>query len=273
MTYFKTNVHVQPKSDKCVNLTEYKINPVVHSKSKFAFELISPPKPKKKGKRHRGDHNVTGSPYGTHSSHGQVERTKFVLIPDLEARTESLQREIRDKWVKSLRLAAKGPVLWDILLNLQCNDESGGTGPTLSSRSQSDHHHHHQSNHHHSAHRHHQHGGSDFVGSHSAGHHHTKHAQTEFTSSKSLKSGAYARHSHYGGNGGHSPVSGHGQNVNHIPNYNHSQRFIIIIILRSSITARYPIGVRTDRGLSSMCIGLVVIRRTIPNIHRRAARE
>ena len=48
MTYFKTNVHVQPKSDKCVDLTDYKINPVVHSKSKFAFELISPPKPRKK---------------------------------------------------------------------------------------------------------------------------------------------------------------------------------------------------------------------------------
>jgi len=189
MTYFKTNVHVQPKSDKCVNLMDYKINPVVHPKSKFAFELISPPKPRKKGKshRHRAQH-PQDSPYAqTPSQQHGYERTKFVLIPDLEARGDAMQRAIRDKWVKSLRLAAKGPVLWDILLNLQCNDDSM-TSSSPQSHSHSHHHH-----------------GSDFIG-------HNKHAQTAFTSSSSTP--LYVErghHSHYGGNGGHSPVSHHAQ--------------------------------------------------------------
>jgi len=97
MTYYKTNLHTQPKSDKCVNLLNYKVNPVQHSKSKYAFELISTPNKQNK--------------------HNTKERTKFILIPDLDV-NEIKQREIRDKWVKSLRLATKGAFLWDVLLNL-----------------------------------------------------------------------------------------------------------------------------------------------------------
>merc|ERR1712083_269464 len=63
----------------------------------FAFELISAPKKK---------------------NDGSFERTKFILIPDLDV-DENKQRLIRDKWVKSLRLATKGAFLWDVLLNLQ----------------------------------------------------------------------------------------------------------------------------------------------------------
>merc|ERR1712087_83978 len=173
MTYFKTNVHAEPKSDKCVDLTDFKINPVAHPRSKFAFELISPPKPKKKSKSHRLHRHrdqVQGSPYNHHQ--GQVERTKFVLIHDLEARTDSKQREIRDKWVKSLRLAAKGPVLWDVLLNLNCNEDI-------------DTHH----------------------GTHDYGQGHSKHSQTAFTTSTTGKLYAERGHSHYG-NGGHSPNAG-----------------------------------------------------------------
>merc|ERR1712083_896822 len=144
-----------------------------HPRSKFAFELISPPKAKKKGKSHHSHrHQAHGSPYNHPVHQGQVERTKFVLIPDLEARTDSKQREIRDKWVKSLRLAAKGPVLWDVLLNLNCNEDI-------------DAHH----------------------GTHDYGQGHAKHSQTAFTTSATGKLYAERGHSHYG-NTGHSPITG-----------------------------------------------------------------
>ena len=153
MTYYKTNLHTQPKSDKCVNLIGYKVNPVIHAKSKYAFELISPPKENmhKKSKSQKkssmgfgnfgNSSNMTNyQPKYTSSNYGSdmddldpnspkgsmmlnmnkdfYERTKFILIPDLDV-NEIKQREIRDKWVKSLRLATKGAFLWDVLLNLQ----------------------------------------------------------------------------------------------------------------------------------------------------------
>jgi len=201
MTYFKTNIHNRyngPKSDKCVNLMNYKINPVVHPKSKFAFELISPPKPKKRGKsRHRGDYGQM------HSAHYEpLERTKFVLIPDLEAEGDSLQRQIRDKWVKSLRLAAKGPVLWDILLHSQRNEETDHLTSPISRDSNVNHHHHQQRQH------------SDFqrsASSHGAPHHHSKHAQTAFTSSSSADRYGRNQISH----NSHSPVSGRSHKLQH----------------------------------------------------------
>jgi len=216
MTYFKTNIHNRyngPKSDKCVNLMHYKVNPVIHSKSKFAFELISPPKPKKKGKshRHRGDYpQVTGSPYAAHSSHHEtLERTKFVLIPDLEAEGDSLQREIRDKWVKSLRLAAKGPVLWDVLLHLQTSEDAETA--SLSHSQSLPHHHQH----------------SEFITSSHHGvptvpHHHSKHAQTAFTTSSS---GGYGRSNASGRNSSGRNASGRSSHGSK-PNRNQTQSTI-----------------------------------------------
>ncbi len=109
MTYYKTNLHTQPKSDKCVNLLNYKVNPIKHEKSPYAFELISTPKEN----IHKKQKNV--------SKH--LERTKFILIPDLDCNIEK-QKEIRDKWVKSLRLATKGAFLWDVLLNIPIQSSS-----------------------------------------------------------------------------------------------------------------------------------------------------
>merc|ERR1712048_978994 len=73
LTYFKTNLHTQPKSDKCVNVLNYKVNPVIHSKSKFAFELISAPKTNP----HKKSSSNPNSP--SPSSQDQcLERTKFI---------------------------------------------------------------------------------------------------------------------------------------------------------------------------------------------------
>eukprot|EP01083_Nonionella_stella_P278705 947868_1 len=106
MTYYKTNLHTQPKSDKCVNLLNYKVNPICHEKSKYAFELISTPK-----------ENIHKKNKNNIQKQKHLERTKFILIPDLDVNIER-QKEIRDKWVKSLRLATKGAFLWDVLLNI-----------------------------------------------------------------------------------------------------------------------------------------------------------
>merc|ERR1719464_718663 len=94
LTYLKTNAHPTPKGDKCVDVAKYRVNPVLHAKSKFAFELISPP------------HSVKHSKRDIRERERERERTKFVLIPDLDVAPQK-QREIRDKWVKSLRLATK----------------------------------------------------------------------------------------------------------------------------------------------------------------------
>ena len=78
---------------------------------------------------------TSSSPRNTHIAHQHsghhssqystefYERTKFVLIPDLDVDAMK-QREIRDKWVKSLRLATKGAFLWDVLLNLKVENAS-----------------------------------------------------------------------------------------------------------------------------------------------------
>jgi len=171
MTYYKTNLHTQPKSDKCVNLLNYKVNPVQHPKSKYAFELISAPKPDKKNNNkhtksgsfisYKKNYQPKYSPNNDEHDMGNnryYERTKFILIPDLDV-NQIKQREIRDKWVKSLRLATKGAFLWDVLLNLQIeqndnnnnkemydnNNDSQISPKHLTSHSSS-YHHHYQSN-------------------------------------------------------------------------------------------------------------------------------
>lgn len=118
MTYLKTNAHPSPKGDKCVDLQGFRVNPVLHAKSKFAFELISPPQPVHKRNQSSSD-SARRLP--------MRERTKFVLIPDLDVAPQ-MQREIRDKWVKSLRLATKGSFLWDVLLRLHLPAHGHGHG-------------------------------------------------------------------------------------------------------------------------------------------------
>eukprot|EP00485_Elphidium_margaritaceum_P001101 CAMPEP_0202697630 /NCGR_PEP_ID=MMETSP1385-20130828/10948_1 /ASSEMBLY_ACC=CAM_ASM_000861 /TAXON_ID=933848 /ORGANISM="Elphidium margaritaceum" /LENGTH=813 /DNA_ID=CAMNT_0049354131 /DNA_START=32 /DNA_END=2473 /DNA_ORIENTATION=- len=181
MTYYKTNLHTQPKSDKCVNVLGFKVNPVIHAKSKYAFELISPPQLSMQKKRKKnsslafgrysnsndaaatspdvvdrndsdvgysgGVENSMSHNYSSQSNQSQLssphhgggggnrERTKFVLIPDLDVDIEQ-QLQIRDKWVKSLRLATKGAFLWDVLLNLEPSTPQSATSTTTSSNSQ-----------------------------------------------------------------------------------------------------------------------------------------
>merc|ERR1712129_448187 len=77
--------------------------------------------------------SVSSSPRPNQQKQATLERTKFVLIPDLDV-DENKQRLIRDKWVKSLRLATKGAFLWDVLLKL--------SAPTTAAQSHSQNGHH-----------------------------------------------------------------------------------------------------------------------------------
>eukprot|EP01083_Nonionella_stella_P011501 32643_1 len=189
MTYYKTNLHTQPKSDKCVNLLGYKVNPVVHAKSKYAFELISAPKENQHKKSKSMKKNNYDQRYPSNTSF--VERTKFILIPDLDV-NEHKQREIRDKWVKSLRLATKGAFLWDVLLNLKVESPLAAAvdGDPTHRSSYDPHQHHH-------GHGYHAHGAQDHITSHTAftSPHPHAHPQSVGTPPPSSSHGGY--HSSY----------------------------------------------------------------------------
>ena len=250
MTYYKTNLHTQPKSDKCVDLTGYKVNPVVHSKSEYAFELISPPKENihKKSKsqkkssmgfgsntnlHHHGNYQPKYSPHyhDDHDHHDPYsnispknninrdyfERTKFILIPDLDV-NEDKQKQIRDKWVKSLRLATKGAFLWDILLNLQIENN-----PNYYNNNDDNYHDHSPS---HSKHGQHAHSTSNM--------HHQQHAQSSsYAHGSSSYHNLHSTHHHGGGNsaprhpqvissGNQSPLSQ--SNNNHDNHFQYNRR-------------------------------------------------
>jgi len=80
LTYFKSHLKYAPSSDRCLDLTDYVINPCSHELGEFGIELISPRKP---------DSNL---------------RKRFVLL--CTYKDQPLAEKRRDNWVKALKFAA-----------------------------------------------------------------------------------------------------------------------------------------------------------------------